>query len=243
MPISRKLAGYSDAIPNCGEHHDNNSGHHYTISDKLGRRNSHHPIWYSSGYSTLASFFIKPKLEIAEVDAHGRRIRLKIRNNGRSVARRCYGRVTIGHTKQDVLPPSQFSKHAIILPTDEDYKQVEDMNVCWSVGDNPQYWDIPKGMVETLEVAQLGWQGQPPQRFFFEIPSEGGYSEEPQPIGRGGFGVTGRYRKSRVLLQPKEYDVTVKVGAEDVDAIEKRFVLGYDSQSSEPHMNEVKQLL
>ena len=183
-------------------------------------------------------FLVKPRLEIGQVEAHGRRIRLRIENRGRSVARRCYGRVTMEHTMQDVLVPSQFSKHALVLPVDEDYKQVEDVNICWSVGDNPQYWDIPKGVVEALEVAQLGWQGQPPQRFFFEIPSEDGYSEEPQPIGRGGFGVTGRYRKSRVLLQAKDYNITVKVGAEDEDATEKRFVLRFDSQSNRPFMDE-----
>ena len=181
----------------------------------------------------------QPHLEILGVQSQEGRIRISIINSGGSVAKGCYGRITIDCKREDVLDPLLHGISAFITP--QEYAPIEGANVCWAFAGNPYSKNISVGSVpEALDVVWLQEQtvgnrvllGNPspntisiePSRLapnFFHIPSEAGW------------GVPNSRRMSRVLLRPRTYTGKLLVGGEDVKPIVRAFVLGYIEHPSQ----------
>ena len=175
------------------------------------------------------------RLEILEPIHHGKKLRVKISNVGGSNATKCYGRITIEHTADDVVEISA-------VPTfigKNDYTQVKDMNLCWSYGGGTEERNIPKGVYESLDVCSLEdkpvfmGHGNDYKHFVvFEIPSEQGYAETRLLTS----GVTETVRKSRVMLDAtrKNYSGELTVAGENAELVRKKFTLSYDKKANTP---------
>jgi len=169
----------------------------------------------------------QPRLRIDGVDSHSGRIRVAVVNSGGSIARGCYGKITIEHTREDVIDGTDFGIHTRITPTE--FMQVDRSDVCWARGGNPARIAIPRGenVPEMLEVAwlrELAFAGpfipaHPTGSVLaFYIPSEG--SE----------GAGGAWYIGRVLLKPKTYNGELFVGTNDLEPITKKFALVYNER-------------
>jgi hypothetical protein len=175
----------------------------------------------------------KPQLEIGGVDQHAGKIRIAVLNSGGSVAKGCYGKITINHTEEDVIDGINYGHCAYITP--QNFTQVDRGDVCWARGGNPARIDVPVGRVpEMLEVAELKslrlvagrspTNEAPAEIKAFVIPSEG---QE---------GVVGGWINPRVVLRPKNYTGTIFVGADNLEPIVREFVLIYVERDSTAHL-------
>ena len=165
---------------------------------------------------------------------HAGRIRVAIANTGGSVAKDCYGRITLDCTPQDVLLGAMYSIPTFV--TAEEYTQIDRTSLCWSFAGNPHRMNMPVGGVpEMLDIACLQvWSPDrttnlvPTPEIFFNIPSEQGWGQFEDQWNKV-------ERKSRVVLRPRTYTGTLLIGGEDIQPITRTFVLGYIEGRREPY--------
>jgi hypothetical protein len=171
----------------------------------------------------------KPHLEITGVDMHENTIRVRVINTGGSVAKGSYGRITIEHTKEDVI---SYPVHPAFI-TPDSYAKVDGGNLCWAFSKNPAQINIAIGAVpELLQIARLeAIPNYAPggirleDEVFFKIPSEEGWGHiRVDPYRPLAFGISSR---SRVLLKARTYTGMLIVGAEDLPPIAREIVLVY----------------
>jgi hypothetical protein len=159
------------------------------------------------------------------------------------VARACYGKITIEHTKEDVLHPFSFLvKGFLAFITPDSYVQVNNASLCWAKSKNPAEVNIPVGGVP--EMLQVAWLQQLPvqvpqsqqtkQLPCFNIPSEEGWGDDRY------LSLTTKerrfpWRHSRVVLTAKTYTGTLLIGAEDIPPVTRKFKLGYVESTTEPY--------
>ena len=136
-----------------------------------------------------------------------------MRNIGGSVAKGSYGRITINHSREDVLDGRDLTPIPIFaLITPKDYGEVKNESLSWAFSENPPTIPIARGqsemlMVVSLEKNRIGI----PRKDLFNIPSEQGFSIAENEMA--GFRPV---KKSRVCLQARTYEGTLTIGAEDV---------------------------
>ena len=178
----------------------------------------------------------KPHLEIIGVKLQDGGIGVQVINTGGSVAKACYGKITIEHTKDDVVSPSRFgvSDSVLAFITPDNYAQVENAPLCWMKSKYPEELNIPMGSVPAiLQVAclqQVQYNEKPQSNFYplsvFHIPSEEGWGDD-RWLSVTTHGRQFAERHSRAFLRARTYNGILSVGAQDMPPIVRQFVLGY----------------
>lgn len=109
-----------------------------------------------------------------------------MRNIGGSVAKGSYGRITINHSREDVLDGRDLTPIPIFaLITPKDYGEVKNESLSWAFSENPPTIPIARGqsemlMVVSLEKNRIGI----PRKDLFNIPSEQGFSIAENEMAR-----------------------------------------------------------
>jgi hypothetical protein len=164
-----------------------------------------------------------PKLEIRGFDPNANILRVEIENTGGSVARNCYGKITIEHADDDVV-----YGHTPAFITPKFLDRVEGMSLCWAVSEK-ETRNIPRGGKEMLMIARVESYPPPPS---FNIPSDNGFGINLPVPSVTDLGSQWVEKKSRVFLKPKNYTGTLTVGSEDLLPVKKKFKLVYDDKTN-----------